>query len=38
MNDAVRRTTIGLVSVIGGVGLVIGLLIAFVVSGRSHVR
>ena len=33
VNDAVRRTTIGLVSVIGGVGLVIGLVIAFVVSG-----
>ena len=33
VNDAVRRTTIGLVSVIGGVGLVIGLVIAIVVSG-----
>ena len=33
VNDAVRRTTIGLVSVIGGVGLVIGLVIAFIVSG-----
>ena len=33
VNDAVRRTTIGLVSVIGGIGLVIGLVIAFVVSG-----
>jgi sensor histidine kinase regulating citrate/malate metabolism len=33
VNDAVRRTTIGLVSIVGGVGLVIGLVIAFVVSG-----
>jgi two-component system, OmpR family, sensor kinase len=33
VNDAVRRTTIGLVSVVGGVGLIIGLVIAFVVSG-----
>jgi signal transduction histidine kinase len=33
VNDAVRRTTIGLVSVVGGIGLVIGLVIAFVVSG-----
>ena len=33
VNDAVRRTTIGLVAVVGGIGLVIGLVIAFVVSG-----
>ena len=33
VNDAVRRTTISLVSVIGGIGLVIGLVIAFIVSG-----
>jgi signal transduction histidine kinase len=33
VNDAVRRTTIGLISVVGGVGLLIGLVIAFVVSG-----
>ena len=36
VNDAVRRTTIGLVSVIGGVGLVIGLVIAFVVVGVAR--
>jgi signal transduction histidine kinase len=33
VNDAVRRTTISLIAVIGGIGLFIGLVIAVVISG-----
>ncbi len=33
VNDAVRRTTIGLITVIGGVGLLIGMVIALAMSG-----
>lgn len=33
VNDAVRRTTIGLIAVIGGIGLFIGLVVAVVMSG-----
>jgi two-component system, OmpR family, sensor kinase len=33
VNDAVRRTTISLIAVIGGIGLFIGLVIAVVMSG-----
>ena len=33
VNDAVRRTTIDLIAVIGGVGLFVGLVIAFAMSG-----
>jgi signal transduction histidine kinase len=33
VNDAVRRTTIGLIAVIGGIGLFIGLVVAVVMAG-----
>ena len=33
VNDAVRRTTISLIAVIGGIGLSVGLVIAVIMSG-----
>jgi signal transduction histidine kinase len=33
VNSAVRRTTIGLIAVVGGIGLFIGLVVAVVISG-----